>query len=186
MIFYRDAAGLYYPTQADARAVDKNFTQTDVPVSKPELLAFLNEQQQEINTLKDLLFGLEEAKKTFDDEVDVDQVAEMVGPVPELTTVAEILPPEPVKPSQSVEDMISELTGQKLIRALSAAITRLGEVAGFHGWAAFAKDVYSWTPSARSTEQGLGMLMLAAFDSLDKRAAPAAPTLNSNLGTDDV
>ena len=42
MIFYK-ANNQLYPTQADARAVNKNFEQIDVPTDKPGLMAFIND-----------------------------------------------------------------------------------------------------------------------------------------------
>ena len=164
MIFYRDAEGRFYPTQADARAVDKNFTQTDVPVSKPELLVFLNQMQE-------LILSTEKVADTVHEALWEAEVA-LVEPV--IERVVETVPAD-------LAGAVLELEGTSLIRVLSAAITRLGETAGFHGWAAFAKDVYRWTPAARSTEQGLGMLMLSALGILDKGAEPAAVTQNMDV-----
>lgn len=37
-------AGRYYGTQAEAKKIDKNFAEIEVPTDKPGLLAFLNER----------------------------------------------------------------------------------------------------------------------------------------------
>lgn len=72
----------------------------------------------------------------------------------------------PASPPAIVLDLESEihkLDKKPLIRALTAGMSRLNEIAGINGWAAFARDVYSWSPHAKSVERGLGMLMMAGL-----------------------
>ena len=83
-------------------------------------------------------------------------------------------PPPPPVETDAVEQIMNA-EGKPLLRMVEAAIGRFGEVAGVHGWAAFTKDVYSWTPSARAIEQGMGMLTLAAFSKMGMVAAPTEP-----------
>lgn len=42
-------------TQAEAKAIDKTFTQFDIPTDKAGLIAFINEKQDELNVLRDEL-----------------------------------------------------------------------------------------------------------------------------------
>lgn len=42
-------------TQADARAINREFTQIDIPIGKPELMAWANDMQRQIDELRDAL-----------------------------------------------------------------------------------------------------------------------------------
>ncbi len=42
-------------TQADARAINREFTQIDIPTGKPELMAWANDMQRQIDVLRDAL-----------------------------------------------------------------------------------------------------------------------------------
>lgn len=42
-------------TQADARAINREFTQIDIPIGKQELMAWANDMQRQIDQLRDAL-----------------------------------------------------------------------------------------------------------------------------------
>lgn len=145
-------------TETEARKLRKRFEKRDVPTLKPKLIEYLNAQEEEREAAVAAAFeegrraGLAGHAGTASDDG-----------VPEASAA----PPQahPSSDGRSLVEQVMDLPAAQLPAVLSAAIGRLGEVAGNNGWGAFAKNVYSWSPGARSVEQGLGMLMLAAFDS---------------------
>jgi hypothetical protein len=155
-------------TQTEAKAEKAAFEVEEVPVVKADLIAYLNarEERHEAEV---------KALRTRIDELEGDGGAE--------AAVDAAQPMAPIPANGDLVDQVLELDERTLVRVLGAAIGRLGEVAGTRGWSAFAKDTYGWTPAARSVEQGLGMLMLAAFDSFGmdpdasgkRRLEPIAP-----------
>lgn len=146
-------------TQADARSAKQDFETIEVPVVKKDLIDYLNAVEErhaaEIEALK---------SETVQDDAGDDEIIAIPSDddMPRLH--------EPV-PRAAMIETIAHLGTKEIVPVLSAAIERMTEVAGSHGWAAFSKYVYAWTPAARSTEQGLGMLMLAAFDAMGVRNA---------------
>lgn len=169
-------------TQTEAKAEKVAFEAVDVPLVKADLMAYLNEREErheaEIAALRAELGNRDGAdgENPEDAQGAVTSEASSETEAPAAAAVTREARPdgEPLE----IDYQVMELDHKMLIRVLSAAIGRLGELAGTRGWAAFAKDVYGWSPSARNVEQGLGMLMLAAFDSfgMDKTAARTAPT----------
>lgn len=82
-------------------------------------------------------------------------------------------------PATSKVDLVEavhELEGSPLFSVLSAAIARLHETAGPHGWAGFAKNVYAYGRTSQATERGLGMLMLAALNLSDDKISRSDAT----------
>lgn len=159
-------------TETEARKLKKPFEKRDVPVKKAELIAYLNTEQEERDQAIAAAFeegrqaGLAEA---LGSSQEARQDAE--APIPE--SPPEIKAKKVVPTAQdrkSIVEQILDLNQEQLPQVLSAAIGRLGEVAGSKGWAVFGKSVYSWTPGSRSVEQGLGMLMLAAFNNFGMKA----------------
>lgn len=159
-------------TETDARKARKRFEKRVVPTVKVELIAYLNEQEEDRDRAVQQAFeegrqaGLAESGGTVPDADASEDVT--AAPIPTATAIAPLRTSGPASASDLVEHIL-DLPADKLPAVLSAAIGRLGEVAGNNGWGAFGKTVYGWTPGARSVEQGLGMLMLAAFDSFGMR-----------------
>lgn len=160
-------------TETEARKARKTFEKRSVPTVKADLIAFLNALEDERETAvaaareEGRLEGLAQAGANAPEDAppaprDTQPTRE---PAPAGTTAGGV---------STLVERILELSAAELPGVLSAAIGRLGEVAGPHGWAAFGKTVYGWTPGARSVEQGLGMLMLAAFDSFGMEGVPGA------------
>lgn len=171
MIFYlavdENGRSSYVGTQADARAINRNFEQIDVPTDKPSLLVFLNEMQARID-------GAPNPDPT------AEQWAEMqasVGPIPELTPIsADAFEPVTVTVEKVVPIPSEDLTDTQLFQRLSSDMADLDRRAGYRGWAAFAKSLYHWSPAARGAERGLGMILLNGLLVQDTCAAePDAP-----------
>lgn len=161
-------------TQTEAKSLKEPFEVIDVPTDKQGLMEYLNRIEE----------GRENAASpapadpapetptiaTSPEQMRPSQLERFEAVARRLgwTPPGEAPPPTPAAAPtvslDSVEALIDEIAGNDLIRILSASISRLGEVAGIKGWAAFAKNTYAWSAGAKSTEQGLGMLMLAAFD----------------------
>ena len=186
MKLYRSKGSIWTGTQADAKAAQggNDYESIEVPTDKPSLLAWLNE------------FDVRPGAAPVRDQAPAPEPVE-APPAPEQEQPAEIDPTK-MRPSQlerfealarklgwtppgeavavaeaSTRDLpaeILELDPKKLAPVLSAAIGRLGEVAGNHGWAVFGKNVYGWTAGSKSVEQGLGMLFLAALDHLGEKS----------------
>lgn len=162
-------------TQAEAKAEKTAFEVVDVPVVKADLIQYLNDaearHEQEMQALRDEIAALtpSDAAVLPEDETD-------------------IAPPAPAAAKPITGDLVEQvmdLDQRTLVRVLGAAIGRLGEIAGIHGWAAFAKDIYAWSPASRNVEQGLGMLMLAAFDSFGMKGDGAARPKGRSILTAD-
>lgn len=172
----------FVATQTEARGIKMDFEVVDVPTVKKDLMDYLNGREEQYE--RDLAAAVAAARaeaiaaagsvEAGRDEQAENVEAKMGAPAVEET------PPVPVTSAiggggGELADRIDALDKVALIPVLSAAIARLSEIAGVSGWAAFGKDLYAWTPSARGVERGLGMLMLAAFNRFgdDGREAPA-------------
>lgn len=163
--------GRYVGTQGEAKSAKEDFEVQEISTAKPEFLAWINnllqKHDEEKQSIKD---SLEQARSKIE-ELEISAAKTQAVPVEEKkapkgfsTKTRE----EPVVQKDLVEQIL-DLDADGLAPVLSAALSRLGEVADSRGWAAFGTSVYSWSPGARSVERGLGMLMLAALDSLPKR-----------------
>lgn len=149
----------YIGTETEAKKLKKPYEKRDVPIVKAKMIDYLNAEEEERE--RALAAAFEEGRQAG--------LAEASGePVPEAPVKKTPAAPKPSATNagerRSLVEQILESEKEQMPQILSAAIGRLGEIAGSHGWAAFGKDVYSWTPGARHVEQGLGMLMLAAFN----------------------
>ncbi len=183
MKFYM-AAGRLVGTQAEAKDLDRNFEQHDVPTDKDGLMAYVN----------DLLERIDQASGGAQPE------GAVVTPELEPASAPELAPPPPRAPqpdeadtrrklalalrgmeADAVEEKILEAKGPVFGRFMSAAIGRLGELGrdGFdaynatraHGGDAEAsvgvKRSARWIPG--SDERGLRYLtILLAADLLKK------------------
>lgn len=181
MKLYRSKGSIWTGTQADAKAAQggTDFEAIEVPVDKPSLIAWLNANVSAptgAETIPETPAAPEPETPTISTNPEqmrpsqmerFEAVARKLGWSPPGTEPE--TPAAPAAPKVPLYEQILDLTPKELAPVLSAAIGRLGEVAGNNGWGVFAKDVYSWTPGARSVEQGLGMLMLAAFDQLGEK-----------------
>lgn len=170
-------------TQTEARTEKAAFEVRDVPTVKAELIDYLNareaEHEEELAALR----------------AEIETLREEAGDAAETDTTIQPVQSAPTRPAQEqtsgtdIIEQILELDAGRLAPVLSAAIGRLGEVAGTKGWGVFGKSVYAWSPGARSVEQGLGMLMLAAFDNMGRRNAPKevrpAPITPMETGGED-
>lgn len=186
MKLYLSKGRIWTGTQADAKAAQggTDYESIEVPTSKPELIVWLNEQWAKLldrdaptETVTIATADMRADKggaPSISHEVPVNPepaVPTREAQVARFEAVARKMGwvPKAEAPTPSKRDLAEEITGlegQALYNALSAAIGRLGETAGVHGWAAFSKNIYSWTPSSKSVEQGLGMLMLASLNNL--------------------
>lgn len=152
-------------TQTEAKAEKSAFEVVDVPTIKPELIEYLNAREAraeaELQELRDEI----EALRARVADAEADQEAHEPEEVTTPTAV-------PVAGSRfDLVEAVLDLDAARLAPVLSAAIGRLGEIGGIHGWAAFGKSTYAWSPGAKSVEQGMGMLMLAAFDTFATQTA---------------
>lgn len=177
MKLYLSRGSIWTGTQADAKAAQggTDYQTIEVPDAKPERIKWLNEQWARFAdappvTIAEPAPEVEEAPAP---PAEIDASKMRPAQMERFEALAKKLgwtPPgeQSAAPKtisvDDVEEMIFEVEGNNLIRILSSAVSRLGEVAGTRGWAAFAKNTYAWTAGAKNVEQGLGMLMLAAFD----------------------
>lgn len=127
-------------TQADARAINKDFEQVDIPTSKEELRQFVQD-------LFDRADRIQAHAPTERDEIPV-----FDAPEPIVERVVQEVPAD-------LAGAVLDLDQKALIPVLSNAICRLGELAGYTGWQAFARQ----GAGGKSVEQGLGMLMQASL-----------------------
>lgn len=181
----------YIGTQKEAKALKVPFEVRDIPISKQELMDELNaiedRHEQELQALREQS-GSTSAEI---DEEAAEESAEVVDDATPVVTPA-VDTPSPVAhtPAQNgdLSEQIEHLSKEKLLPVLSAALARLHEVAGFSGWSAFTKDVYSWTPAALAIERGMGMLMMAFFKTVDGPAAKpeARRAITANPTSDPV
>lgn len=161
----------YVGTQTEAKALKLPFEVRDIPTSKQELLEELNAiEERHERELAELRIELT-ADRGEGDRVGADEAEVAAEPLaPPVATVRDETPPAKY---EDLADEVGDLPKERLLPVLGAAIARLHEVAGFSGWAAFTKDVYSWSPAALAVERGMGMLMMAFFRATD--GAPPAP-----------
>ena len=162
-------------TQTEARQARLDFETVEVPIVKADLIAYLNgvEERHEAE--------LAALRAETSGRLAIDVAAEDDDPTAPPASTRPAGPATPMDPTatpdtpgiDAIEDAIMDMAPQPLGRVLSVAVGRLGEVAGTHGWAAFGKTTYGWTPGARNVEQGLGMLMLAAMETLHPRTKEA-------------
>lgn len=188
MKLYRSKGSIWTGTQADAKAAQggTDYETIEVPTDKPSLLTWLNEFdvrpgersgpimiQDAAGNARPLVIPETEPEEAPAPPAEIDASKMRPAQMERFEALAKKLgwtPPgeQSAAPKaisvDDVEEMIFEVEGNNLIRILSSAVSRLGEVAGTRGWAAFAKNTYAWTAGAKNVEQGLGMLMLAAFD----------------------
>lgn len=177
MKLYRSKGEIWTGTQADAKAAQggTDYETIEVPTDKPNLIRWLNEQEaaHAANPTRLVEAPAVEPEEPPTPPAEIDATKMRPAQMERFEALAKKLgytPPGEQLPApktisvDDVEDMIFEVEGNNLIRILSSAVSRLGEVAGTRGWAAFAKNTYAWTAGAKNVEQGLGMLMLAAFD----------------------
>jgi hemoglobin-like flavoprotein len=162
--------GRYVSTQGEAKSAKEAFEVQEISTAKPEFLVWINEllqkHDEEKQSLKD---SLEQAQARIEElEKSATVVSEPVEEKKPAKGFSTKTREEPVVQKDLMEQIL-DLDADGLAPVLSAALSRLGEVANTRGWAAFGTSVYSWSPGARSVERGLGMLMLAALDSLPKR-----------------
>ncbi|SFJ48578.1 hypothetical protein SAMN03159338_1527 [Sphingomonas sp. NFR04] len=180
MKLYLSLSRIWSGTQADAKAAQggAGFETIEVPTNKPELIQWLNDRWSSFAvgpTTEESAPpspAIEEAPRTTEPDPSKMRAAQLER----FESVARKLgwtPPgeQPTAPKRDLGAEILELDVAALPAILSAAIGRLGEIAGTNGWGAFAKHVYSWTPGSRSVEQGLGMLMLAAMEQMTAKTA---------------
>ena len=152
MIFYQavDPATLHTTiigTQADARAINADFTQIDIPTDKAGLMAWANDRQNEIDVLRDQLAT----------EPDSEYVPT------QATDESEERPFSSVEISEAILD----LEGDDFDRVLKTTVSRLGTLRaqGYAGLEALRKRDPWFTDNVTartSVERGLGYLLLEA------------------------
>ena len=177
--------GRFVGTQTEAKAEKVAFEVEDVPNVKADLIAYLNaREERHERELEELRTRVEPDQTSDDEEAAPDERVEKVAVRTAVETPAATREAMPLTNDDIVEQVM-EMDKTPLVRVLGAAIARLAEIAGTHGWAAFAKDVYAWSPGARNVEQGLGMLMLAAFDSFGMDAKGPRRTVYAPITAPD-
>jgi hypothetical protein len=85
----------------------------------------------------------------------LDELRNTTRPAPEGNSA-------PVK-IEGIDAAIDNMDAHQVSRVLISAMGQLHRVAGTHGWAIFAKNVYAYGRSAMATERALGMLMMAGL-----------------------
>lgn len=165
MIFYNaereDGTIAWEATQADARAINRNFAQVDVPVSKPELLQWLRDNQAELDRLR----RAPAAEQTADETL----AGDAPDPLPASPPPPPPPPPAEPRPMNAIEmsEAIMDMEGADFERILQATIGQLGllRMQGYSGLEALRKrDPYFLTNvrARTSVERGLGYLLLEA------------------------
>ena len=92
MIFYLCNGTQLAPTQADARAIDRDFTQIDVPVDKQGLMAFVNNLYAQIWAKEDTF---DDTYRPLGDQAPVPGPADGSDPEPGVdVAVVETRPPQ--------------------------------------------------------------------------------------------
>lgn len=173
-------------TQGEARAEKVPFEVVEFPDRKSDVIDALNKREEEYEARLSALTGSDDqsgAEATADAETGAgEQTAETHEDAPATTSSGsgDGPPSGRMLTRAEVVEHVMELSVEHLPPVLSAAIGRLGEVAGNHGWGIFGKDVYSWSPGARNVEQGLGMLMLAAMETMTRDPKPK-PTCHTPI-----
>lgn len=156
----------YIGTQTEAKALKVPFEVRDIPTTKQELMDELNaleeRHERELQNLRLELTG----DAAADEPVEAETIEVQVDVAIPVAARAESAPAK----YEDLAEEVGDLPRERLLPVLGAAIARLHELAGFSGWAAFTKDVYSWSPAALAVERGMGMLMMAFF-----RASEGAP-----------
>ncbi|MEG8219604.1 hypothetical protein OSJ57_03070 [Sphingomonas sp. HH69] len=121
-------------TQADARAINREFTQIDIPIGKPELMAWANDMQRQIDALRDALgrAAIDEPSGKSTDVLDP-------APIQPRTSSGDDRPMETAPIRAEPETEIMALDAARLAPIVEQAVERVGEL----GEAAFeAIDAY--------------------------------------------
>lgn len=153
MNLYRDEAGHWTGTQADAKLTGAPWALVEVPVDKAGLIAFLNNMEIE----------LRDKVPTF--SMDADVYPELPPPLMKVVsappTAIDVYKPHKIDSSADVVEEILASTGQLFGTYLNATIDRLGELRndGFDALAVLRKQVRSF-PDRAATERGLGYFLL--------------------------
>lgn len=176
---YYLAGGLLVGTQADAKKADPNFVEHHVPDDKEGRMEYVNGLLRKIAELETSPAPAQPPAPTAqpqeggrapamadEQRARFESLARRLGWIPKSEAPAPAAPKFDA-PADLAEAII-DAPADQMPRILSTAIGRLGEIGTSHGWAAFGKDVYAWTPASKAVEQGLGMLMLAAVRQIGK------------------
>lgn len=182
MKLYLSQGRTWTGTQSDAKHAQggNDYETIEVPTDKPSLLAWLNARWEAFAGVQprreDAAPAAEPVEEAPAPPADSEQPQMRAAQMERFEALARKLgwsPPGEAATSTTlddVEEMIASAEGNDLIRLVSASVSRLGTFAGLRGWAAFAKNVYAWSPGSKATEQGLGMLMLAALNHLGEKS----------------
>ena len=110
-------------TQADARAINREFTQIDIPIGTPELMAWANGMQRQIDELRDAL-GRAAADEPSGTSAEIRETA----PLPPRTTSNDDRSMEtaPIRAEPPTE--IMALDAARLAPIVEQAVERVGEL----------------------------------------------------------
>ena len=110
-------------TQADARAINREFTQIDIPIGKPELMAWANDMQRQIDELRDAL-----GRAAADEPSGTSAETLEPAPLPHRTTSSDDRPMEtaPIRAEPPTE--IMALDAARLAPIVEQAVGRVGEL----------------------------------------------------------
>ncbi|MFC0203335.1 hypothetical protein [Novosphingobium soli] len=110
-------------TQADARAINREFTQIDIPVGKPERMAWANDMQRQIDELRDAL------GRAAVDEPNGNS-AEILEPAPVQARITsnDDRPMETAPILAGPQTEIMELDATRLAPIAEQAVERVGEL----------------------------------------------------------
>jgi len=145
------AAGVYVGTQADAKRLDKDFTQVEVPTDKDGLMAFLNRAKIAPQNAVGAPPVVTAPGKTFEYEgqlgvEDADDISDLLGgePTHQPATIRTGLPSEAFQPApttaervvsqidtpgiEQIVEVIATSKGQSLRRFAGAVAVRFAEL----------------------------------------------------------
>lgn len=111
-------------TQADARAINRNFAQIDIPTGKPELMAWANDMQHQIDVLRDAL-----GRAAVDDPNGNSAETPESAPLPPRITSNDGGCTETAPTIATPETAIMELDAARLAPIVEQAVERVGELA---------------------------------------------------------
>jgi len=110
-------------TQADARAINRDVTRIDIPTGKPELMAWANDMQRQIDVLRDAL-----ARAAIDEPNGNSAEILEPAPLPPRITSNEDGPMETVPILAGPETEIMEIDAARLAPIVEQAVERVGEL----------------------------------------------------------
>ena len=153
MKLYQTASGMYVGTQAEAKGEGQGWAPVEVPVSKPELIEWLNN-----NARPAMAAAVEPETIQVPSAEAVEETPTLPKPEPKSLQTQVPL----VMKAGAVSDYITEISGNEFGIVLSAVLSRLAELRS-EGWQGL-RDALRMHRSRDSVERGIGILLLDGGD----------------------